>query len=57
MVVIEDVTEEERSTELYVFVHGGFRVAEVVPPPKSLDSAENLKPEHTLFCHALFGDI
>ena len=46
------------------------RVAEVVqghgvPPPKSLDSGENFKPEHTLFCrelrfvaiYALFGDI
>ena len=46
------------------------RVAEVVrghrgPPPKSLDSDENLKPEHTLFCrevrfvaiYALFGDL
>ena len=46
------------------------RVAEVVrgrggPPPKSLDSNENFKPEHTLFCrelrfvaiYALFGDL
>ena len=46
------------------------RVAEVVrghrgPPPKSLDSDENFKPEHTLFCrelrfvaiYALFGDL
>ena len=46
-------------------------VAEVVrghrgPPPKSLDSDENLKPEHKLICHklirfvaiyALFGDL
>ena len=42
------------------------RVAEVVrgPPPKSLDSDENFKPEHMLFCrklrflaiYALFGD-
>ena len=39
----------------------GARVA----PPKSLDSDENLKPEHTLFCrklrfvaiYALFGDL
>ena len=44
-------------------------VAEVVgghsgPPPKSLDSDENFKPEHKLFCrelrfvaiYALFGD-
>ena len=38
--------------------HGG-------PPPKSLDSAENFKPEYTLFCrelrfvaiYALFGDL
>ena len=38
--------------------HGG-------PPPKSLDSDENFKPEHTLFCrelrfvaiYALFGDL
>ena len=47
-----------------------IRVAEVVrghvgPPPKSLDSDENFKPEHTLFCcelrivaiYALFGDV
>ena len=46
------------------------RVAEVARehgwhPPKSLDSDENFKPEHTLFCrelrfvaiHALFGDL
>ena len=46
------------------------RVAEVVrghggPPPKSLDSDENFKPEHTLFCrelrcvaiYTLFGDL
>ena len=46
------------------------RVAEVTRehgwhPPKSLDSDENFKPEHTLFCrelrfvaiHALFGDL
>ena len=46
------------------------RVAEVVrgtggPPPKILDSDENFKPEHTLFCrelrfaaiYALFGDL
>ena len=46
------------------------RGAEVVqghrgPPPKSLDSDENFKPEHTLFCHKLrfaaiyahFGDL
>ena len=45
-------------------------MAEVVrgyrgPPPKSLDSDENFKPEHTLFCrkltfvaiYALFGDL
>ena len=45
-------------------------VAEVVrghggPPPKSLDLAENFKPEYTLFCrklrlvaiYALFGDL
>ena len=38
--------------------HGG-------PPPKSLDSDENFKPEHMLFCrklrvvaiYALFGDL
>ena len=35
-----------------------FRVAEVVrrhkgPPPKSLDSDENFKPEHTLFCREI----
>ena len=47
-----------------------IRVAEVVRghrrhPPKSLDSDENFKPEHTLFCrelrfvaiYALFGDL
>ena len=46
------------------------RVAEVArghggPPPKSLNSDENFKPEHTLFCcklrfvaiYALFGDL
>ena len=46
------------------------RVAEVVrghggPPPKSLDSGENFKPQHALFCrelgfvaiNALFGDL
>ena len=47
------------------------RVAEVAQghgwhPPKSLDSDENFKPEHTLFCHKLrfvaiyalvFGDL
>ena len=46
------------------------RVAEVVrghggPLPKSVDSDENFKLEHTLFCHklrfvaiyALFGDL
>ena len=46
------------------------RVAEVArghggPPPKSLDSDENFKPGHTLFCrelrfvaiYALFGDL
>ena len=46
------------------------RVAEVVrghggPPPKSLDSDESFKPEHTLFCpqlrfvaiYTLFGDL
>ena len=35
------------------------------PPPKSLDSDENFKPEHMLFCrklrffaiYALFGDL
>ena len=48
-----------------------FRVAEVVrgrggPSPKSLESVENFKPEHTLFCRELrfvaiyalfFGDL
>ena len=47
-----------------------IRVAEVVrghegPPRKSLDSDENFKPEHTLFCrelrcvaiYALFRDL
>ena len=49
---------------------GPNRVAEVARehgwhPPKSLDSAENFKPKHTLFCrelrfvaiYALFGDL
>ena len=45
---------------------GDCRVAEVARhPPKSLDSDENNKPEHTLFCrelrfvaiYALFGDL
>ena len=49
----------------------GSRVAEVARehgwhPPKSLDSDENVKPEHTLFCRELrfiaiyalfFGDL
>ena len=40
--------------ELFIYA----RVAEVARehgwhPPKSLDSDENLKPEHTLFCHEL----
>ena len=48
----------------------GARVTEVArehgwPPPKSLDSDENFKPEHMLFCpesrfvaiYALFGDL
>ena len=35
-----------------------YRVAEVArehgwPPPKNLDSDENFKPEHTLFCREL----
>ena len=47
-----------------------YRVAEVARehgwhPPKSLDSDENFKPEHTLFCrklrfvaiYSLFGDL
>ena len=47
-----------------------IRVAEVVrgrggPPPKSLDSDENFKPKHMLFCrklrfvaiYAVFGDL
>ena len=48
-----------------------YRVAEVARehgwhPPKSLDSDENFKPEHTLFCRELrfvaiyalfFGDL
>ena len=50
--------------------HCKLSVAEVVqghgaPPPKSLDSDENFKPEHTLFCrelrfvaiYVLFGDL
>ena len=51
-------------------IYGSIRVAEVARehgwhPPKSLDSDENFKPEHTLFCrklrfvaiYALFGDL
>ena len=42
------------------------RVAEIVPPPKSLDLDDNFKPEHMLFCRELrfvaiyalfFGDL
>ena len=41
------------------------RVAEVARAPKSLDSDEKFKPEHTLFCrelrfvaiYTLFGDL
>ena len=50
-----------------VLVIAVVRVAEVArehrwPPPKSLDSDENFKPEHTLFCRELrfvlfFGDL
>ena len=41
-----------------LIVLGGSRVAEVARehgwhPPKSLDSDENFKPEHTLFCREL----
>ena len=44
-----------RLTRLKIF---RIRVAEVGrghggPPPKSLDSDENFKPEHTLFCREL----
>ena len=54
----------ELSVTLYL-----SRVAEVArghgwPPPKSLDSDENFKPEHMLFCrelfvaiYAFFGDV
>ena len=39
-----------------------IRVAEVVwrrggPPPKSLDSDENFKPKHMLFCRELRFDL
>ena len=57
-------------TKLYL-ISQLYRVAEVArehgwPPPKSLDSDENFKPEHTLFCRELrfvaiyalfFGDL
>ena len=52
------------------YISASARVAEVArehgwQPPKSLDSDENFKPEHTLFCcklrfvviYALFGDL
>ena len=59
-----------RTTALRSDVFATIRVAEVARehgwhPPKSLDSDENFKPEHTLFCrelrfvaiYALFGDL
>ena len=55
---------------VHSFAYTYSRVAEVARehgwhPPKSLDSDENLKPEHTLSCrelrfvtsYALFGDL
>ena len=58
-----------RKKMVIVIIHknqGGRSCAEAWgPPPKSLDSHENFKPEHTLFCrklifvaiYALFGDL
>ena len=44
--------------ERYWLIYVGTSSAEVARehgwhPPKSLDSDENFKPEHTLFCHEL----
>ena len=52
MVVMEDVTEEERSAELYVSVHGG---GEGELSPFQTKSAKSylilpLSPEKFLFC-------
>ena len=57
-------------TSLRMSILNQFRLAEVARkhgwhPPKSLDSDEKFKPEHTLFCHelrfvgiySLFGDL
>jgi len=46
------------SDTVYLFIHWTIRVAEVVrghkgPPLKSLDTDENFKPEHPLFCRKL----
>ena len=59
----------DKKVLLVVYIIQHCRVAEVARehgwhPPRSLDSDENFKPEHTLFCHelrfvaiyALFGD-
>ena len=65
----------QRKIEIHLSQRRGIlmshRMAEVArehgwPPPKSLDSDENFKPEHTLFCRELrfvaiyaffFGDL
>ena len=74
-----EMKKKEKNVEVTINSQGyilGFtilahnRVAEVARvhgrhPPKSLDSDENIKPEHTLFCcklrfvaiYALFGDL
>ena len=57
----------EQLTSCLFFIHQGGRSCAGArgPPPKSLDSDENSKPKHTLFCrklrfvaiYALFGDL
>ena len=52
----EDLLSQVDSTVIFKIIQA--RVAEVAqghegPPPKSLDSDENFKAEHTLFCRKL----
>ena len=52
------VTGSGLSPKFYHFCVASVMVAEVARehewhPPKSLDSDENFKPEHTLFCREL----
>ena len=64
-----DIETLKNGKNLETEILQGNRVAEVVrghggAPPKSMDSDENFKPEHKLFCgtlrfvaiYALFGD-